>query len=75
MDKRIFKYYLGEVFLGSKYYDLMYNVWKIVPNKDSAVQELLAGNTYVSRQDAENAIKAQIPEKCRPFVKRVVSDN
>lgn len=74
MDNRVYKYYLGEIFLGGKYYDVLHNAWKIVPNKDSAVRELLAGNKYVSRQDAENAIKAQVSEECHPFIKRVVSD-
>lgn len=74
MDNRIFTYYLGEILLGALYYDrgIYYNTWKIIPNRDSAVRELLAGNSYISQQDAENAIKAQVCEECRSFITKVV---
>lgn len=75
MDMSIFSYYLGEILLGTTYYHTGLNAWKVVPNKDSAVRELLAGNKYVSRQDAENAIKAQVSEECHTLIKRIIHND
>lgn len=63
------KLYLGEILLGSTRLDFN-KKWRIDP-VSGAVAHILMCNIYNTEQEAANAVKMQIPEECRAFVKEI----